>query len=85
MLANKLLKMRLNSTGYYHASTTPDVWRHKWVPNLFVLIVNNFGKEYVDDFHVHNLKDALKSHYIITKDLEGTKFSGIDFEWDYIK
>ncbi len=28
ILANKLLKQRLNAKGYYHCQHTPGLWRH---------------------------------------------------------
>ena len=85
MLATKILETRLNAAGYYQASTTPVLWCHKWIPILFVLIVENFGTEYSGKRHIHHLRKNLQSHYTITKYWEGTRFSGIDFEWDYNK
>ena len=46
-LANDLLRTRLNKAGYYEAATTMGLWRHKWRPIMFVLIVDDFGIEYV--------------------------------------
>ena len=60
MLTNKLPKTRLNVAGYYQASTTPGLWSHKWRSILFVLIIDDFGIEYVGDFHIHHLRDTLK-------------------------
>ena len=42
MLSNDSLHMRLNNTGYYKTTTTPGLWRHKWRPIVFVLIVDDF-------------------------------------------
>ena len=46
-LANDLLHTRLEQVGYYEAATTPGRWSHKWRPIQFVLLVDNFGIEYV--------------------------------------
>jgi len=46
-LANDLLRKRLDKAGYYEAAATPGLWRHKWRPIQFVLIVDDFGVEYV--------------------------------------
>jgi len=46
-LANNLLRERLEAHGYYKCPTTPGLWRHKWRPVTFVLIVDNFGVEYI--------------------------------------
>ena len=46
-LANDLLHTRLEKAGYYDTATTPGLWCHKWLPIQFVLLVDNFGIEYV--------------------------------------
>ena len=46
-LANDLLHMRLENAGYYEAATTPGLWRYKWCPIQFILIVDDSGIEYV--------------------------------------
>ena len=48
-------------------------WRHKWRPIMFVLIVDDFGIEYVGHQHLNHLKTVLTTHYTITEDLEGKK------------
>ena len=70
MLSNDLLRTRLNNTGYYETTTTPGLWRHKWRPIMFVLIVDDFGIEYVGDHHLHHLRTVLTTHYTITEDLD---------------
>ena len=77
-LANDLLTKRLSAHGYFQCATTPGLWRHKWQPILFVLIVDDFGIEYVDEVHAEQLLTALQSHYKITTDWTGTKFAGIN-------
>ena len=59
MLSNKLLEERLNKVGYYYCPTTPVLWRHKWRPILFCLIVDNFGIVYVDKHHADHLRDII--------------------------
>ena len=46
-LANDLLRTRLEDAQYYETATTPGLWRHKWSSIQFVLIVDDFGIEYV--------------------------------------
>ena len=84
-LANDLLTERLARHGYYQCATTPGLWRHKWRPIMFVLIVDDFGIEYVGKRHADHLLAALQEHYEVTTDWTGTKFTGIDITWDYIK
>ena len=74
-----------NKAGYYEAVTTMGLWRHKWRPIMFVLIVDDFGIEYGGDQHVQHLQKVLQEHYEITTDWEGEKFAGINIEWNYAK
>ena len=82
-LANDLLTERLAAHGYYQCATTPGLWRHKWRPIMFVLIVDDFGIEYCDRRHAEHLLTALQETYKVTTDWTGTKFAGIDIAWDY--
>jgi hypothetical protein len=84
-LANNLLTERLTTHGYYQCVTTPGLWQHKWHPITFVLIVDNFGIQYVQRRHANHLLEALQQDYKVTTDWTGTKFAGINIEWDYQK
>ena len=59
-LTNDLLRTRLEKANYYEAATTPGLWKHKWRPIQFVLIVDDFGVEYVGEQHAHHLANVLK-------------------------
>ena len=82
-LATDLLQKRLNKEGYYEATTTSGLWKHKWRPIQFYLLVDDFGIKYVGENHVLHLKAALLQHYEISEDWEGKKFAGIDLAWNY--
>ena len=73
----------LSQSGYYKAATNPGLWPHTWQPIQFVLIVDNFGIEYVGRQHAHFLQKVLEAHYTITMDWEGKMFSGIDLHCNY--
>ena len=77
-LANDLITKQLNAEGYYQAETTPGLWRHKWRPVTFSLIVDDFGIEYVGERHALQLRSVLQQHYTITEDWKGKKYAGID-------
>jgi hypothetical protein len=47
ILANNLLRGRLEEEGYYKAHSTPGLWRHKWRPIQFCLIGDDFGVDWV--------------------------------------
>ncbi|KAL7474350.1 hypothetical protein ACHAW6_000323 [Cyclotella cf. meneghiniana] len=59
ILANKLLKKCLNQSGYYQLNATPGLWRHKWHPIMFTLIVDHFGVEYIGIQHAHHLHNII--------------------------
>ena len=63
--------------------TTPGLWSHKWRPITFCLIVDDFVIEYIGKCITRHLRGVLKEHYTITEYWSGTKFAGIDLNWDY--
>jgi hypothetical protein len=83
ILANKLLRDRLAEFDYYKAATTPGLWHHKWRPVMFALIVNNFAIQYVGDAHLDHLCQALKKHYEVSEEIDGTRFAGMTLKWNY--
>ena len=70
-LANDLLCICLNKARYYEDATTPGLWSHKWRPVQFVLLVDNFGIEYVGKEHTLHLLKTLELKYEIATDWEG--------------
>ena len=77
------MHMRLDKAGCYEAATTPILWRHKWRPIQFVLILDDFGIKYVGNYHALHLLKILEETYEITADWEGNIFEGIDLAWYY--
>ena len=65
--------------------TTPGLWHHKWRPIQFCLIVDYFGVEYVGREHADHLANILRKYHDITTYWDGTKFAGIDLDWNYTK
>ena len=82
-LVNDLLYTLLEKAGYCEAATTPGLWRHKWSPIQFLLIVDDFGIKYVGNQHALHLLKILDKNYEITADWEGKKFVVIDLAWNY--
>jgi hypothetical protein len=82
-LANDLLTKQLSAHGYYQCATMPGLWRHKWRPILFALIVDDFSIEYVEKIHAEHLLTALHENYNVTTDWTGSKFAGTNITWDY--
>ena len=83
ILANDLLRSRLVTEGFYEAASTPGLWRHKWRPLQFCLIVDDFGVEYVGIEHFNYLLNLLKKFHGVQFNMAGDKLAGISIQWDY--
>ena len=82
-LAQELLEKRLNKRGYYQSKIVPGLWLHKWRPVQFTLVVDDFGVKYVGREHAQHLIDTIREHYDLTEDWTGSKYIGIQIDWDY--
>jgi hypothetical protein len=63
ILAQELLKKRLNKHGYHQSPITLSLWQQDFQPISFTLCVDDFGIKYVGREHVEHLSDILKEHY----------------------
>jgi hypothetical protein len=50
---------------------------------MFALIVDNFAIQYVGDAHLDHLCQALKKHYKVSEEIDGTCFAGMMLKWKY--
>ena len=66
LLANKLLEKLLNKRGYHQSEIVPGLWKHKWRPVRFTLVVDDFGVKYVGKEHAEHLKNTLEENYTVT-------------------
>jgi hypothetical protein len=71
LLANKLLKKRLNIHRYRQNKLVLGLWKHDTRPIQFTLVVDDFGIKYVGKEHAQHLKNPLKEHYKLTCDWTG--------------
>ena len=83
ILANKLLASCLDADGYYQCQFTPGLWRRKWQPITFSLVVDDFGVKTVGLIHAKHLKTTLQKYYKVSVDWTGKLFYGILLQWDY--
>eukprot|EP00804_Cyclotella_cryptica_P024278 CCRYP_012561-RA/>CCRYP_012561-RA protein AED:0.25 eAED:0.27 QI:0/0/0/1/1/1/3/0/611 len=83
ILANKLLKQRLATDGYFELPHTPGLFKHISRPVQFTLVVNDFGIKYIGEEHLDHLLHTIKKHYDIKMDLTGSLYCGISLHWDY--
>ena len=85
LIANELLKKRLNEHGYRQSKLVPGLWRHDTQPIQFSLVVDDFGIKYIGEEHAMHLKQVIEMHYKLTCDWTGTLYIGITLDWDYKK
>jgi hypothetical protein len=83
ILANKLLRDRLAKFDYFEAATTPRLWHHILHPVMFALIVDDFAIQYLGNVHLDHLCQALKKHYKVSEETDGTRFAGMTLKWNY--
>ena len=77
------LKNHLAKSDYSPCQSTSSLWIHKTQPTSFTLVVDNFGMKYYVKQHSQNLINALQKKYVITVDLTGKKFLGLEIYWNY--
>jgi hypothetical protein len=61
----------------------PELWRHKWCPLQFCLIVDDFGVEYVGIEHFNFLLEFLQKFHSVQCNMAGDKLACIAMQWDY--
>ena len=83
LLANQLLEKRLNKHGYHQSKLVPGLWKHKWRPIQFTLVVDDFGVKYEGRQHAEHLASVINKYYPLTEDWKGGRYIGIQLDWDY--
>ena len=83
LLANELLKEKLNKHGYRQSKLVPGLWKHDTRPIQFSQVVDNIGVKYTNKEDVLHLKSVLDQHYTITTDWSGQRYIVITLDWDY--
>jgi hypothetical protein len=83
ILAQELLKQRLNTHGYRQSPITPGLWRHDYQPISFTLCVEDFGIKYVGREHAKHLASILSKHYKCSHDWDGQRYLGMTINWGY--
>ena len=83
LLAQQLIEERLNAKGYSQSTLVPGLWTHEWRPITFTLCVDDFGVKYTGKQHAYHLMAILQEHYTISHDWSGSRYLGMDIDWDY--
>ena len=82
-LDKKLLKERLEEHGYTEVDHTPGLFKHKNMPILFTLTVDDFGEKYVGEEHTRQQMDVLKLYHKMEEDWKGELYCGTTLNWNY--
>ena len=76
-MAEEELVEHLAPYGYAPVKHTPGLWKHESRPVTFVLVIDDFGVQYVGKEHADHLAMALKARYNMTEDWAGERYCGI--------
>ena len=83
LIAQQLLETRLNAKGYSQSTLVSVLWTHAWSPITFTLYMEGFGFKYVGKQQVNHLMSILSEHYTISHDWTGSRYLGMDIDWDF--
>ena len=81
-IANDQLIKHLAQFGYDPIRHTPSLWRHKNRDIIFSLVVDDFGVNYVGKKNAEHLLDSLHTLYRVSEDWIGSKFLGLQLDWN---
>jgi hypothetical protein len=80
IIAQTLLKERLQKHGYHQSQTTPGLWKHNTRPISFSLVVDNFGVKYVGKENTQHLLDTVCHYYKCSCDWKGEQYCGLNLK-----
>ena len=83
VIAQELLTKRLKEHGYSQRKTTPGLWKHKWQPITFSLVVNNFGVKYLGEEYTQHLLQMIQKFYQCLVEKEGERYCRLTVKWDH--
>ena len=83
-IENDFLTKTLASHGYYKCWHTPGVWRHKWGPVNFYLVLDDFWVKYFGKQHAEHLITCIKQYYPVSVNLTRGLYCGVILDWEYI-
>jgi hypothetical protein len=75
----------LATYGYHPVKRTPGLWKHETRRTTFTLVVNNFGVQYFNKEDADHLINSIEANYPVKTDWTGSKYIGINLDWDYTK
>ena len=85
LLANELLKKRLNKHKYHQRKLVLGLWVHDKRSIQVNLVVDDFDVKYERSKGARHLMNVLKQLYNVTEDWAGNRYIRITLNWDYNK
>ena len=73
IIAQQLLKERLEKHVYCQSKVTTGLWKHGTQPISFTLVVDNFGVKYVGEENAQHLLNTVRKFYKFTCDWTGKR------------
>jgi hypothetical protein len=83
IIAQQILKERLQKHGYCQSQMTPDLWKHNTCPISFSLVINNFRVKYVGKENAQHLLDTVQHYYKCSCNWKLEQYCGLTLKWDY--
>jgi hypothetical protein len=77
IIAQQLVKERLQKHGYHQSQTTPGLWKHDTCPISFSLVVNDFGVKYVGKENAQHLLGTVRHYYKCSCNWKGEQYCGL--------
>ena len=61
-----------------------SLWRHKFLPITFTLVVDDFGVKNIGKQAVQHLVKTLQSKHVVSIDWSDRNYLGFTIDWDYV-
>ena len=84
-IANQDLQKNLAKYRYNPTKQTPGLWKSQTSQLSSTLVVDNFGIKYKNKDDNDDLFKVIKDKYPLEIDWAGSKYVGINLDWDYDK
>ena len=82
-LSNKLFFKTIESAGYYEDPIIPAIIKHKTLPTIGGLVVDDCGLKVRCKEHALHFIDAVEKVWKVKVNWNGDKFLGLNIKWDY--
>ena len=83
LLLKQLPEQIFEKQEYAQSRFTPVFLKHRWIPLVFKLVVNDSRVKNIGKKHTTHIIEVPKEHYEILEDWEGSKYWGLTLDWDY--